>query len=133
MNFGHDVWAVAILWTAIVAIVFVGCFFSYRERTSRHRMIETLAEKGQQIPPELLTNGRGGYGSAWKYNRPIQSGIYLMCVGVALAVFLWAINGGGNVFEGDHVPGWLPFVGIFPFMVGLARLLAGIVDRRTAK
>jgi hypothetical protein len=128
----HDESVVAIFWVAIVIIVFVGCFFSYRERTSRHRMIETLAEKGQAIPPELLTNGRGN-GRDWRYANPIQSGIFLMCIGVALAVFFWAMNGGGTLFQGERGPDWLPFVGIFPFMVGLARLLAGIVERRSAK
>jgi hypothetical protein len=52
-----------------------------------------------------------------------------MCIGVALAVFLWALQGGGSVIDGDHVPNWLPVVGIFPFMVGLARLLAAAFDR----
>lgn len=128
----HGPAASAILWVAIVAVVFVACFFKYRERESHHRMIETLAQKGQPIPPELLTNGRF-YKSSWHYGSPIQSGIYLMCIGVALALFLWALSGGSNVFEGDRGPNWLPFVGIFPFMVGLARLLAGIVDRRPPK
>jgi Domain of unknown function (DUF6249) len=128
----HGPTAGAIFWLAIVIIVFMACFFSYRERESRHRMIETLAEKGQQIPPELLTNGRG-YGSGWRYGNAIQSGIFMMCIGVALAVFLWALSGDGNVFEGSREAGGLPFVGIFPFMVGLARLLAGILERRPAK
>lgn len=128
----HGPAAAAIFWIAIVLIVGLSQYFSYRERVSRHRMIETLAEKGQTIPPELLTNGRS-HGYDWRYRNPIQSGIFLMCIGVALAVFLWAMNGGGNFFDGEHVPNWLPFVGIFPFMVGLARFVAGIVDRRAAK
>jgi hypothetical protein len=52
---------------------------------------------------------------------------------VALALFFWAMSGGGNIFEGDRVPSWLPFVGIFPFMIGLARLLAGVFDRPPAR
>jgi hypothetical protein len=44
-------------------------------------------------------------------------------------VFFWAMEGGGNFFDGDHMPGWLPFVGIFPFMIGFARFLAGLFDR----
>jgi hypothetical protein len=77
-------------------------------------------------PPELL-NGRDRY--SYRYHSPIQSGIFLMCIGVALAVFLWAMTGGGDYFEGENMPSWLPFVGIFPFMVGLARFLGGIFDR----
>lgn len=128
----HGLMVTAIFWAAIVAIVFMTCFFNYRERTSRHRMIETLAEKGQPIPPELMTNGRG-YAGSWRYGSPIQSGIYLMCIGVALALFFWAMSGGGGFFDGERGPNWLPFVGIFPFMVGLARLLAGVMDRKPAK
>jgi hypothetical protein len=52
-----------------------------------------------------------------------------MCIGVALAVFLWAMGADG--FGGDHdMPGWLPVVGIFPFMVGLARLLGWMSERK---
>src|SRR6185437_943247 len=87
-----------IFWGAIVLIVIVVNYFSYRNVQSRHRMIETLAEKGQPIPPELLANGR-------HYHRdgsPIQSGIFLMCIGIALAVFFWAMTGGGTYFaDGD--------------------------------
>lgn len=127
----HGTPATLILVVAVVVIVFMTQFFSWRERESRHRVIQTLAEKGQPIPPELLSSRR--HSSDWRYNNPIQSGIFMMCVGVALAVFFWAMNGGGNFFQGEHVPNWLPFVGIFPFMVGLARLIAGIVERRPPK
>jgi hypothetical protein len=130
----HGWIAAMVFWFSIVAIVFIASFFGYRERVSRHRVIETLAEKGQPIPPEYL----GYYGASgrhyWRYRSPIASGILLMCVGIALAIFLWALTGGGNPLAWDnggngHPPSWLPFVGIFPFMVGVARLLAGIVDR----
>jgi hypothetical protein len=126
--------AAVIFWTAIVAIIFIGNFFRYRERTSRHRMIETLAEKGQPIPPDYFGYDRYYGRHYWRYQNPIASGILLMCVGIALAVFLWAMTGGGNPLVWDnggngHPPSWLPFVGIFPFMVGFARLLAGIFDR----
>lgn len=115
-----------VFWGAIVAIVVVSNFFSYRAQASRHRMIETLAEKGQPIPPDLL-NGRQ---YEYRYRSPVQSGIFLMCIGIALAVFFWAMTGGGVPFdESGHMPSWLPVIGIFPFMVGLARVLAGLFDR----
>jgi len=140
---GNGLLITAIFWGAIVLIVFVSNFFGYRERTSRHRMIEKLAEKGQPIPPELLNgsgNGRyyydgGGYRGGW-YRYSLAGGIYMMCVGVALFVFLWAMTTGdfNNFFGGDNDfhwsgPGWLPFVGIFPFMIGVSRVLAYIFDR----
>jgi len=122
----HGMESTIIFWGAIVLIVVVSNYFSYKSSSSRHRMMETLAQKGQPIPPELLaTTGRDRY----RYHNPIQSGIFLMCIGVALAVFFWAMSGGGNYFDGEHMPSWLPFIGIFPFMIGLARFLGGIFDR----
>ena len=89
-------------------------------------MLETLAEKGQQISPELLASISNG--KSVRRNSP-QSGIFLMCIGIAIAVFFWALTGGGNPFMGEHIS-WLPVIGIFPFMVGLARLLGGISPGR---
>lgn len=122
----HGLDSTIIFWGAIVLIVFAANFFSYRTQASRHRMVETLAEKGQPIPPELLTNTRPYRHS---YGNAMQSGIFLMCIGVALAVFFWAMSGGGNLFdESGNMPHWLPVIGIFPFMVGLARLLGAMFD-----
>jgi hypothetical protein len=46
-------------------------------------------------------------------------------------VFFWAMSGGGNPIgaDGDLHGNWLPFIGIFPFMVGLARVITGMFDR----
>ena len=53
----------------------------------------------------------------------------MMCIGVAVAVFFWAMGSTG--FDGDHsVPAWLPVVGIFSFMVGLARVLGWFSERK---
>jgi hypothetical protein len=43
-----------IFWSAIVLIVAVVSYFKYRTRVSRHRLLEKLAEKGQQITPEVI-------------------------------------------------------------------------------
>ena len=43
-----------VFWGAIVLIVFAVSYFNYRTRVSRHRLLEKLVEKGQQITPELL-------------------------------------------------------------------------------
>ena len=123
----HGLDSTLIFWGAIVLIVVIANFFSYKSMASRHRMVETLAQKGQPIPPELLTSGRD---RSYRYHNPIQSGIFLMCIGVALAVFFWAMSGGGDLIDStDHIPHWLPVIGIFPFMVGLARFLGGLFDR----
>jgi amino acid transporter len=126
MFYFHGIESTVVFWGAIVIIVIASNYFSYRSQESRHRMMETLAEKGQPIPPEMVTNGRDYH----RYRNPIQSGIFMMCIGIALAVFFWAMTGGGGFVTPDsHMPKWLPVIGIFPFMVGLARLLGGFFDR----
>jgi hypothetical protein len=44
----------AVFWGALVLIVFFSSYFRYLTRASRHRMIERLTEKGQNVTPELL-------------------------------------------------------------------------------
>jgi O-antigen/teichoic acid export membrane protein len=127
---GHDWTTSAIFWGAIVAVVFFSSFFRYRERAHRYRAIEKMAEAGQAVPPEMLYSRHRDYRDDHRYyGSPIWHGLTLMFIGVALFLFFWAMTGGGNYFDGEHVPHWLPFVGIFPFMIGLARFLAGLFNR----
>lgn len=127
MYFDHTGTSV-IFWGAVLLMVFCSSLFGYLERRSRYRAIEKIVEKGQPVPPELFT--RMPYDRRnWHYHHPAASGIFLMCIGVALAVFLWALEGGGDVITNGHIPNWLPVIGIFPFMVGLARLLGASFDR----
>ena len=130
MTFNH-LDTTAMFWIAIIIIVFITSLFSWLERSSRYRAIEKMVEKGQTVPPDLFGRHSPPYDSrSWRYARPIASGIYLMCIGVALALFFWAVQGGGTVFVDGHVTNWLPMIGIFPFMIGFARVLAGLFERR---
>jgi len=123
----------AVFWGAIVLIVFITYLFGHLRRSSKYRMIERLAEKGQTISPELLASVSNGNGrDDDRHRSPIQSGIFLMCIGIAIAIFFWAMHGYGNPFAGEHVT-WLAAIGIFPFMVGLARLIGGLTERRDEK
>ena len=121
----------AIFWGAILLMVFVTSLFGYLERRSRYRAIEKMVEKGQTVPPEMLGRHSLPFDRrAWHYQHPASSGIFLMCIGVAIAIFLWALQGGGDVLTDGRMHNWLPVIGIFPFMVGLARLLSAGFDRR---
>jgi hypothetical protein len=129
MFFEHNFMSsTVVFWGAIVLFVLIGSYFKYRTRSSEHRMLEKIAESGQSLSPELLS--RLGRSNGERHGNPVSGGIFLMCIGIAIAVFFWAMGGGGNLFEGTHVPNWLPVIGIFPFMVGLARFLGGLTDRR---
>jgi hypothetical protein len=116
----------AIFWIAIALIAVAASFFSYLSRTARYRMLQSLAEKGQPLPPELLnTLADSNTGS----RGTLRGGIILICIGSALAFFLWAMTNNG--FDGpiEHLS-WLPAVGAFPIMIGLGLLLIAIFDRR---
>ncbi len=115
-----EVHPLVIIWGAILLLVFIVSLFSYLNKRSKYRLLETLAEKGQALTPEMLaglTNGK-----SHEPKGSVASGIFLMCIGVALAVFFWAM-------EGQGTPDFLPFIGVFPFMIGLARLLGAAFDR----
>lgn len=115
-----------VIFGSILMIIFTVLLFSYLSRRSKYQMIERLAEKGQQLTPEMLaglTSGGGG-----KMDKsPVSSGIFLMCIGVALAIFFWGLDGFQAPWNGGD---FLPVIGIFPFMVGLARVLGVRADRR---
>lgn len=124
-----EVHPLVIIWTAILLLVFIVSLFSYLNRRSKYRLLERLAEKGQQLTPDMLA-GLSSNGRSRDDRGPIAQGIFLMCVGVALAVFFWAMQGGGIPLSDDH---WLAVIGIFPFMVGLARLLGGMIGKSETK
>ena len=129
MYFGHL--GALVFWGAVLLMVFFTSFFGYLERRSRYRAIEKMVEKGQTVPPEMFSRHGIPYDRrSWHYYHPAASGIFLMCIGVAVAIFFWAMQGGGSVFSDGRVDNWLPVIGIFPFMVGLARLLSSGFDRR---
>jgi hypothetical protein len=111
-----------IFWIIFGAIALTAIFLRHQRELSRHRLIQTLAEHGQQIPPELFADPAR--------DRPkdrVEHGIILLSVGAALAVFLWAMTSG--LFGEETGPHWLPFVGVFPFLIGLAMLAIGLTQR----
>lgn len=122
---------VLISWTSIVAIVITVFVFAYMKSRAKYRLLESLAEKGQTLTPEMLASIN--FKANWKsdeFSNPIGSGISLMCIGVALAIFFWALQGFPNIFLGEHV-NFLPAVGIFPFMIGLSRILSAVFTGRS--
>ena len=53
---GGWVTSTVVFWGAIVLFVFISSLFRYLTRSSQHRMLEKLAEKGQTLSPELLSS-----------------------------------------------------------------------------
>jgi peptidoglycan/LPS O-acetylase OafA/YrhL len=116
-----------IFWVVIAVIAICAIFFRYRENVSRDRTIQTLAEKGQTIPPELLHGGyHRGYGYyGWRYRRPYRAGIILICVGVA--IFL--SSAGHRNFDPNDWHEWATSGALFPLLIGVALVVSGMFDR----
>src|ERR1700709_1815378 len=118
-----------IFWAAIAIIVVARSYFRSQSRMARYRMMEARAKQGQPIPPEMMAEGRRsdwGWDREWDKHFSIGHGIMLMCIGVALSGFFWALSGGNGFFQGEGVPNWLPIIGIFPFMIGLGRVIIAL-------
>lgn len=113
-----------VFWVAIVLIVFIAVYFGHRAKMARYKLLETMAEKGQPISSDVLASLGD---SRQKPKGGIAGGIFQMCIGVALAIFFWGLGHFQNPFDGGS---WLVVIGIFPFMVGLARVLACVFDKR---
>lgn len=107
------------VWGVTGVVAFAAIFFRYRATVNRDRTVQMLAEKGLAIPPELFRPRRSGSG--------LRSGVYLMCIGVALIVFLWGVTFGINGKQ--VVPMWIPVIGVFPLMIGVAMFAIALIER----
>jgi hypothetical protein len=117
--------AVAITFWAVIGIVIVANgYFVYQVRMARYRVMQTLAEKGQPVPLELFNGPRK--------SAPVglmRGGVVLICIGLALGTFFWSMTA-QSMFHGPiEGASWLPTLGLFPFMIGLALLLMAMFER----
>jgi hypothetical protein len=119
-------WPTVVMWVGIVCIVLIGNYFAYKRRASRDRLLEKLAEHGQPLPADLFGDRQD--------RNPFTVAFVLMSAGISVGLFFWALAGAGGRFAGEAgVPHWLPVLGVFPFLVGVARLLGAFADRRAEK
>jgi len=128
---GIDFWAPNqsfIFWGAIALIAIVSIVFRFMEQASRNKTLRILAEKGHPIPQEIFTSDPVSY---HRTANSFRAGIILMCIGIALAFFFFAMTSGGGVFDGPiRGVNWLPAIGILPFMIGFALFIIAIFERR---
>src|SRR5438477_8496330 len=108
-----------------VAIVAVIMFSSWARTRSLHRTVRMMVEKGQPIPPGLLSSSAAV--SAATGLRPwydLRRGIVLMAVGVGIIMF-FGISAGWN--EGV----WA--LGLIPGLIGVGYILAWRLAYREEK
>jgi hypothetical protein len=117
--------AVAIMFWAVIGFVLVANgYFVYQVRLARYRVMQTLADKGQPVPLELFNGPRR--------SAPVglmRGGIVLVCIGVALMMFFWAMTDQSVVHGPIESASWLPTIGFFPFMIGVALLVMAMFER----
>jgi hypothetical protein len=119
----------------IVAGVVVIYILHYRARMHTDKVLQTLAEKGLPIPPELFRKADTRDARSLYFAR----GAILISVGLATIVFFCAmvsktfdIDYSSNVAMGRGLippPHYLPFLGVFPLFAGIACLLIGYLQR----
>ena len=107
-------------------IVVSAIFFRYRARVSRDRLLQSLVEKNQPIPPELLRRDAGNTGYSFCSWR---AGVILICIAIAIFVsqYFGSFYGGGP-FDGFGRRG---IGAVFPFMIGVAFVTIALLDRRS--
>jgi hypothetical protein len=111
-------------WLVIGVVLVANGYFVYQVRIARYRVMQTLADKGQPVPLELFNGPRR--------SAPVgmmRGGIVLVCIGVALMTFFWSMTD-QTFFHGPiESASWLPTIGFFPFMIGIALLLMAMFER----
>ena len=119
----HALYTGFIFWPVIGAIVIIPIYLKYKSRSERMKLLQTLAEKGQAIPPELLQEVQA------RSVNYIARGTLLVSIGLGMVLFFLAAGGAfsGTMGRGDIVP---VFAGAFPLFLGLGYLGIGLYQRR---
>lgn len=115
---------VIVFWVVIGIVVIANGYFVYQVRMARYRVMQTLADKGQPVPTELL-----GGNLRPAHTGLMRGGIVMLCLGLSLGGFLWAMTA-QSLFQGPIHIGWLPTVALFPLFLGIALVAMAVLDRR---
>ena len=98
------------LFGAPVLIVGVIMYFGFSRNRMMHRTIRMMVEKGQPVPPALLSPPP----PAQRQRSDMRRGVVLAMVGLGIILFFGAVND----WEGGS---WT--IGLIPFLIGVGYLL----------
>ena len=118
------VFVAIVFWAAIALVLVANGYFVFQVRMARYRVLQTLADKGQPVPVELFNGPRR--------SAPVgmmRGGIILSAIGIALMTFFWSMTAQSWFHGPIESASWLPTIGFFPFMIGVALLVMARFER----
>src|SRR5437868_10488866 len=76
-----------IFWTFVGAVIIVPQYFKYKDRQKMHETLRVAFEKGQPVPPEIITALQSNVGDRMTptAERDLRRAIVLIAVGLGLA------------------------------------------------
>jgi hypothetical protein len=116
-----DGYVLVIFWLVVGASII--SFLWLRARMHTDKVLQSLAEKGLPILPELFRRAQTQDTRAIYLAR----GLILISVGLATALYFWAMSSG--LFSPDENKHYLPFLGAFPLFPGIACIIIGLMHR----
>lgn len=130
--------AIITFWTFVAAIVLVPQWLKARDRERMHETLRLAYEKGQPVPPELITALQTGPAvrPMDTPERDLRRAVVLIAVGLGFAGLgygLWyglmSVDDTAAYTSGGSVAGF----GAIPGLIGLAYLVLYLTRRRASK
>lgn len=139
--FMHDVvhiFTFGIFWAFVAAVVLVPLYLRHKDRERMHETLRMAYEKGQPVPPELISALQSNVTprAAYTPDRDLRRAVVLIAVGlgfVGLGYGLWyglmSVSEIGAYVSGGSTAGF----GAIPGLIGVAYLVLWLTRRNTPK
>ena len=112
---------VAIVFSAITAIVFGPSYLKSREKREMQTTIRHAIDKGQDLPPELIDAMTRDVASKLpSRTRDLRRGVIWLAVGIGFAAFSYLSNLGWNDHDMEGASAAMMGLAAIPVTVGLA-------------
>ncbi|HEY0601041.1 DUF6249 domain-containing protein [Brevundimonas sp.] len=112
---------VAIVFSAITAIIFGPSYLKSRERREIQTTVRHAIDKGQQLPPDLIDAMTRDVASKLpSRTRDLRRGVIWLAVGVGIAAFGFLSDLGWDDHDLDQIGNGLLGVAAIPVTIGLA-------------
>lgn len=112
---------VAIIFSAITAIVFGPSYLKSREKREMQATVRHAIDKGQDLPPELIDAMTKDVASKLpSRTRDLRRGVIWLAVGIGIAAFGFLSDLGWDHHDFDQIGNGLLGVAAIPATIGLA-------------